>query len=86
MFLLLFLHTPIVASPYHINNSTTTTTIPNESSIPNTSSIKNNTYTRMITDSGCSNHYAILNTHILNKKIATNPINVLQPNGTSMSL
>ena len=39
----------------------------------------------MIIDSGCSNHYVMLNTPILNKQLATNPIHVLQPNGTKMS-
>ena len=42
------------------------------------------TSTRMIADSGCSNHYVMLNTPIINKQVATTPIKVLQPNGTSM--
>ena len=42
------------------------------------------TSTRMIADSGCSNHYVMLKTPIINKQVATTPIKVLQPNGTSM--
>ena len=38
----------------------------------------------MISDSGCSNYYVILNTPVMNKHIANIPITVLQPNDTSM--
>ena len=39
----------------------------------------------MIADSRYNNHYVMLNTPILNKKLATTPIHILHPNGTRMS-